>query len=447
MRSHLKYEIVKDPIYGYIKLYDHERQIIDTPIFQRLRRLQQDTAASFAYPSATHTRFSHSLGVMHVAGEFVNSILSEVEEIDKKERERYYFLMRLWGLTHDIGHGPFSHLFDDVVLRDYGINHEILGAEIIRKSAYISEKIMLPNGDAILKEDIAKLFGIKDIEEFPLKEKIGNSDISEEIFYFISFGAYSADLIDYIQRDSYFTGAGYGNIDWQRLMYASIPKSNKLALDMRGEDAFDSLLLARLFMFSSVYYHRTTRAATKIMEFLLEEAKIKGIFKPIFQKENMQLHVNLKKFSYLDENSLLYHPKLRMSKYAKQLIFRKIPYSKSIEKPIRIESDDLSGFVDGESINTMVRNKMQEKLQNLPNWAFFVDTPRIPTDPMEGEWSIYLYDSKSGEVNPRNIWETRWGKLSREMAIIRLYIHDDYGRYEKDIVNAFPKYKKRESFY
>jgi len=440
----VKYEIVKDPIYGYIKLFDHEIQIIDTPIFQRLRRLQQATAASFAYPSATHTRFSHSLGVMHVAGEFVNSILSEV---DKKERDHYYFLMRLWGLTHDIGHGPFSHLFDEVVLRDYGINHEILGAEILRKSACIPDEIPLPNGDMITKDEVAQLFGIKDIEEFPLKEPIGKSNISEQVLYFISFGAYGADLIDYIQRDSYFTGAGYGNIDWHRLLYASVPEGDKLALDTRGEEAFDSLLLARLFMFSAVYYHRTTRAAIKIMEFLLREAESKGIFKDVLVKENERVHVDLDKFSHLDEDSLLCRPELARSEFVKHLIFRTIPYSRSIEKHISIESKDLSGFIEDGSINMLIRNSLPKKLQSLPPSSFFVDTPKIPTNPMEGELFIYLYDSKSGKVEPRNIWETRWGKLSREMAIVRVYIHDDYGKYEEDIVKAFPKYRERESFY
>jgi HD superfamily phosphohydrolase len=139
------HEILKDPIYGYIKLYEHEKQIVDTPVFQRLRRTKQLSVVDYVYPGAVHTRFSHSLGVMHVAGVFTQQLLGRAEGISTGEQERCYYLMRLWGLVHDIGHGPFSHLFDEEILATQNSTHEIKGSEIVEQHPDIS-RVRLPAG-------------------------------------------------------------------------------------------------------------------------------------------------------------------------------------------------------------------------------------------------------------------------------------------------------------
>ncbi|MEM4665642.1 MAG: HD domain-containing protein, partial [Sulfolobales archaeon] len=115
--------IIKDPVHDYIKVYEHERCLIDTAPFQRLRRVLQLPTSQYVYPSATHTRFAHSLGVMHVAGVFAESLYSE--GIERSEASRLYAISRLLALLHDVGHGPFSHTFEDHVLLRYGLNHEV----------------------------------------------------------------------------------------------------------------------------------------------------------------------------------------------------------------------------------------------------------------------------------------------------------------------------------
>ena len=119
---------IKDPIHGYIELNKPEIDIVDTPQFQRLRRIRQLSAAHLTYPGAEHTRFHHSLGVMHVAGEIAQRLV-DVELIDQEE----YTKIRIAGLLHDIGHGPFSHLFEEV-LEKRDMNHEQMTTQIVKET-------------------------------------------------------------------------------------------------------------------------------------------------------------------------------------------------------------------------------------------------------------------------------------------------------------------------
>jgi len=427
------YEILKDPIHGYIQVFNHEIKIIDSAIFQRLRRVKQNTGVDYVYPGATHSRFSHSLGVMHIAGVFAEHLLKRIPNLSCNKKKKYYYLMRLWGLTHDIGHGPFSHTFDDIIFRPkYNTDHEKFGAKILRECTQLPRSVETENGIKITMDEVASLFEVKSVEEWPLRKRIGKSDIKETIFYYICRGAYSADIIDFLLRDSYFTGAGYGNIDWKRLVFSSIPKKDKVVLDPRGEEAFDSMLLARLFMFSTVYYHRTTRAAIKVItKFLSEAAQKLQAFKQYIE--------NIDNFKYLDEDFLLFHPDLADSLYRKQLIERTIPYSKFEEQrrkiDINISDKTLSSMMTQET-----RNRLPPELRNLPEDAFFVDTPTFKLNPLFGEEEdyIFIYDQKQPEgFRPRRILETPWATLEKRILLMRLYIHDNYRENEQQIAQAF----------
>ncbi len=426
------YEILKDPIHGYIKVFKHELKIIDTPIFQRLRRVKQNTGVDYVYPGATHTRFSHSLGVMHVASIFTEHLLEQIPNLSSIKKKKYVYLMRLWALTHDIGHGPFSHAFDDVVFRPlYNIDHEKFGAKILRECNQLPRQVEPEEGIKIEMNDVASLFEAKSFEEWPLDKRI-SKNVNEKIFYYICRGAYSADIIDFLLRDSYFTGAGYANIDWQRLVFSSIPLEDKIVLNPRGKEAFDSLLLARLFMFSAVYYHRTARAVIKVVTDFLEEASQKlQNFKEFIE--------NVDKFQFLDEPFLLYHPTLESSLYRKQLVNRTIPYSKFEEQDRKVDLDisdkDLSKL-----ITQRIRNRLPPELKDLPDEAFFVDTPIFKLNPLFGEEDeyIFIYDEKQPKgYKPQRILETPWGRLEKKLLLMRLYIHDDYQNYTHQIISAF----------
>ncbi len=237
---------VRDPIHGYVGMTDIERCIIDTWPVQRLRGIKQLSIASVVYPGGDHTRFSHALGAMHVAGQIADSLRSGIE-ISNDEWQ----LVRLAGLLHDIGHGPFSHSYEEVAIKYRGLNHEQMGKEIIEKSEL---------ADA-LKECG---FEPKDVIELTFGKGAG----SKRYLHQITASQVDADKLDFLVRDSYFTGVEYGRIDTSRLVQAMDVCGEDIAIDMKALYALEAFMIARYEMFLAVYYHRAVRAA----EILLHKA-------------------------------------------------------------------------------------------------------------------------------------------------------------------------------
>ena len=225
-----------DPIHDFVRVNNSELEIIDTPIFQRLRRIKQLSGAHLIYPGAQHTRFEHSLGVMHIASMACQSLLEKsIIPLDEIQN------LRFAGLLHDIGHGPFSHLFEEVLQKNRKISHEHLGRDIIQKTEI---------GDLISKNGFSKK-SIANLAFSNYKHQYMNEIIS---------GALSADMMDYLLRDGYFTGAEHAKIDHKRLTYSLDVYKNKLALDKSALVNFETMLISRYQMFKAVYFHKTVRA-------------------------------------------------------------------------------------------------------------------------------------------------------------------------------------------
>ena len=225
-----------DPIHDFIRIYDHELAIIDNPIFQRLRRIRQLSGAHLTYPSAQHTRFEHSLGVLHIASQ-AGQALKEKGILKQDQIE----ILRLAGLLHDIGHGPFSHLFEEII-QQKKISHEDFGKNIILKSTI---------GDTLSKNGFDKR----------TITKIAFGDSKYQYMNEIVSGALSADMMDYLLRDGYFTGAEHAKIDHKRLTQSLDVHKKKLALERSALYSFESMMHSRYQMFKAVYFHKTVRAA------------------------------------------------------------------------------------------------------------------------------------------------------------------------------------------
>jgi hypothetical protein len=230
------YSDIVDPIHDFIRVYDHELEIIDNPIFQRLRRIRQLSGAHLTYPAAQHTRFEHSLGVMHIASQ-AGQALKEKEILKSDDIET----LRLAGLLHDIGHGPFSHLFEEII-QQKKISHEDFGKHLILKSEI---------GDILSKNGYDK----RSIT------KVAFGDSKYQYLNEIVSGTLSADMMDYLLRDGYFTGAEHAKIDHKRLTQSLDVHKKKLALERSALYSFESMMHSRYQMFKAVYFHKTVRAA------------------------------------------------------------------------------------------------------------------------------------------------------------------------------------------
>ena len=239
---------ITDPIHDFIRLNKTEHEIIDTPVFQRLRRIKQLSGAHLTYPGAQHTRFEHSLGVLHIASMAASSLNSKgLMSTDNIEN------ISLAALLHDIGHGPFSHLFEEVLQRKKQ-SHEEIGKQIILKSEI---------GDIISKAGYDK-------------KLIHNLAVGQSRMQYLNeivSGALSADMMDYLLRDGYFTGAEHAKIDHHRLTHSLDVYKNKLALDSSALVNFETMMISRFQMFKAVYFHKTVRAG-EVM--LLEAMSLAG---------------------------------------------------------------------------------------------------------------------------------------------------------------------------
>ena len=224
-----------DPIHDFVRVNSNELKIIDTPIFQRLRRIRQLSGAHLIYPGAQHTRFEHSLGVMHMAS-MAGHVLHEKGIVSSDNIQN----LRFAGLLHDIGHGPFSHLFEEL-LQKRKMSHEDMGRDIILKTQI---------GDLISANGFNKKF-ITELAFGDSKFQFMNEIIS---------GALSADIMDYLLRDGYFTGAEHAKIDHNRLTNSLDVYKNKLALEKSALVNFETMMISRYQMFKAVYFHKTVRA-------------------------------------------------------------------------------------------------------------------------------------------------------------------------------------------
>ena len=247
---------IRDPIHGLIEVSEREKKLIDTPVFQRLRRIRQLAMAFLVYPSALHTRFDHSIGVMHIVGRICTK-LKELESNGINDQD--IKLMRFAALIHDIGHGPFSHVSEDL-LEKHARNQTGIGETREKIHEQITVDIIQtdPEIKSILNDD-ERDFVIKLIKEKDIRDWRRNV-ISSEL---------DADKMDYLLRDSYFAGVKYGQYDLEQVIESCrISKdrnATSLVISDKGIYALEQLLLARYHMTQQVYWHRVSLISNQMI--------------------------------------------------------------------------------------------------------------------------------------------------------------------------------------
>ncbi|MEM1930543.1 MAG: HD domain-containing protein [Sulfolobales archaeon] len=225
---------VYDELHGYIKLTGVFRDIVSTKVFQRLRRIRQLPFAWYVYPGATHTRFSHALGSMHIA-DIVSQRLFDSGFITKDDVS----LVKASALLHDIGHAPYSHSLEPLLMELWGVEPGYLIETVVSQDPELSE-VMNKHGISV-SEVVSVLRGRS-------SSSILNDMISSDV---------DVDRLDYLPRDAYHTGVAYGKIDLHRLVLFLTPGSSGVVVPLKALNALESFYIARLHMYKAVYYHKT----------------------------------------------------------------------------------------------------------------------------------------------------------------------------------------------
>lgn len=419
---HTQYEgtaLLADPVHEYITFTvpasgdpDEmtEKDLIDSPWMQRLRYVYQLQSARWVYPSAEHSRFQHSLGAMYVAGRFARHLYPSLKEtLDDIPSPAYIEeLLRVTALLHDVGHGPFCHFFDDHFLDEYGATHEIIGQAIIKeKLAGLIKKICrAPSGPFLSGERLDP----DQIAFLILKDPHKDSSRYPPWLSFLQpllGGIYTADNLDYVLRDSFMCGVAIGPVDLSRLIHYTFFTTKGLTLHKAGLSALQMFLNARSYLYSNVYYHRTTRAIDLHLRDIFRHT-IKRVF-PYHPLQQLDRYVDLTDWSLIEEVRSWKASRSREKRrlYGEwQKILQRQPTWKMAYETILPTSGIERGriFMDEKAIEEGIRKALPPHLKKVEFRVDMANQDPRPLNPLSmGEFQIHVYDPPTQTVSKEDL--------------------------------------------
>ncbi|MCR8454714.1 MAG: HD domain-containing protein [Candidatus Korarchaeota archaeon] len=475
--SRLIHKYIRDPVHAYIPFTRLEEFIVDSDIFQRLRRIHQLQVAYTVYPGATHTRFLHSIGVMHLAGRFILALLRSTYSLQNQEvlgaPEEVMFRVpsfedlgidgtsallsiliatRIGGLLHDIGHMPFSHAFDEAIIanskkvKSVGIySHEDIGYYVYKN--YLREDIR----SFAKKENYEKYMDIdillETVDAIMLpREKLAapKKRIHVALRSVVREFLYPADIVDFCLRDSYFTGAmEYGKIDADRLFLFSlileriVPGSSRIVLGLQKKaiGALRAFLYSRVWLFNNVYFHKFSRLMDYAVKDLIRGMYEYGIidFEEIITslvrgEEEARRHL-----AKLDDNYLLFkalesgEPKL--VELANRVLYRRPDLREVFSLEITLDPTEVESVACVEDFDSIV-NKFREEMANslgITSEDLIIDSPPIKFFPLNpylphNVFPIVEVDKQRiVGIREANAWAISGARIS-DLAVFRVLI-------------------------
>lgn len=278
-----KLKIINDPVYGFIKIpYDLVFDLIEHPLFQRLRRIRQLGLTHFVYPGANHTRFQHAVGAMHLMGQAIEVIRSKGHSITDEEARAVTIAI----LLHDIGHGPFSHSLEHSLIKN--TSHEEISLMFMEQ----------------LNDEFQG--------ELSMSIAIFRNNYHKKFLHQLVSSQLDMDRLDYLKRDSFFTGVTEGVIGSDRIIKMLNVLNDQLVVDEKGIYSIEKFLIARRLMYWQVYLHRTVVASEQLLVMMLKRAQAltsggKELFATPALTYFLQKHdqVSLEQFALLDDNDIL----------------------------------------------------------------------------------------------------------------------------------------------
>jgi len=437
MQSFQSQSLSLDAIHGYIPFTSPvgipegevaERDIIDHPWIQRLRQIHQLQTAWWVFPTAEHTRFQHVLGAMHLASRAAERLYPSLREVCPDAPSRGYVetLLRLAALLHDVGHGPFGHFFDRHYLADYGLTHETLGAEIIRRElADLLVRIRRNPNTALEEHETLDPHEIGLLFTRPTEDDSDRLPRWLQLLRSLFSGLYTVDNMDFVLRDAYMSGYSVRAFDLERLLHYSAFTSHGLTVHERGLSALVRFIGVRGELFRAVYFHRTVRAIDLSLQELFAESK------PFLFPGNPLSALD--QYQQFTEWSLLarvagWHrssePALAaLGRRWQDFLGRRVRWKMACERTIFFrpgEAEKASVFGDERLFEATVRSLLPAKLRRLPlrfDLSRHVFRPGTAA-PAAGQ--NFLYDPATGRIRSLDAREL-FRQIPVSFRICRIY--------------------------
>jgi len=336
--------IIRDAIHGSIECTELEEKVIDTPEFQRLRFVRQLSTAHLVYPSASHSRFEHSLGTMHLTSRLARKLGLEEKEVS---------LLRLAGLLHDLGHPAFSHLGEEVLRARGRPSHEERGRQVIESGSI--GKLIEEAG-----------FSLADLRKL-MEGKGAGSLITASL---------GTDRLDYLLRDAHHSGAAYSFVDRDRILETVVLQDGKVRVLEKGIVAAESLLVSRHFMFTAVYRHPVGLIASAMLRKGLHQALEKGLLKD----EELEKGTDLEVLASLRESGV---------ELAKRILERRL-FKKALVLPVYSAPPKVLDFFHLADAEEQLSSHLVSK--GIPNESFVICRPKFSKSVCEVE--VFMKDGR-----------------------------------------------------
>jgi len=437
--------LFSDPIYRYLRITkggaggvpgaSSEQDLIDAAWLQRLRRIHQLQSAWWVFATAEHSRFQHALGSMHLAGEWAKHLYPTLREScgGTPSAALVEETMRVAGLLHDVGHGPFGHFFDENYLDEWSIDHEVIGRALISgplatlvEGLSASPGFDFEVGERIDPRWIAYLISPAELEDFTAPPWLAALKPA-------MVGPFSADNMDYVPRDSYICGVAAGPVDVPRIIHYSFVSDRGLTLHAHAAEALYMFLNARLYLYHQVYFHRTVRRI---------DLQLREVFRPTLNLllggnplERLDSYQALTEWSLLSDVDGWAHGSgdaerrelglawaaIVARKLKWKLVYQGLSDARDIPVgALRVTRAEFAGNI---------RAHLPERLRDV---EFEVDVAAQESrafNPMTETTGILFYEPLEGSFQQSRVLDL-FRRLPVQMSLFRIFAHDDSHRSE-----------------